>query len=90
MELERTHTQPRDPNTREHVIDNYDNNEQDNNTGDNLKQYTKNCVLESATVQLGSLELDQRKMLCYQYREKKDGHDYSNFFSLIYYWLILH
>ena len=56
MELERTHTQLRDPNTREHVIDNYDNNERDNNN-DNLKQYARNCVLESATVQLGSLEL---------------------------------
>ena len=56
MELERTHTQPRDPNTREHVIDNYDNNGRDNNN-DNLKQYARNCVLESATVQLGSLEL---------------------------------
>ena len=36
MELERTHTQLRDPNTREHVIDNYDNNGRDNNN--NLKQ----------------------------------------------------
>ena len=52
MELERTHTQPRDPNTPEHVIDNYDNNGRDNNN-DNLKQYARNCVLESATVQLG-------------------------------------
>ena len=33
MELERTHTQLRDPNTREHGIDNYDNNEQ-NSTKD--------------------------------------------------------
>ena len=51
MELERTHTQPRDPNTREHVIDNYDKNGRDNNK-DNLKQY---CFIESATFQLGSL-----------------------------------
>ena len=34
MELERTHTQLRDPNTREHVIDNYDNNGRDNNNDD--------------------------------------------------------
>ena len=54
MELERTHTQPRDPNTREHVIDNYDNNGRDNNN-DNLKQYAKNCIVKSATFQLGSL-----------------------------------
>ena len=54
MELERTHTQPRDPNTREHVIDNYGNNERGNNN-DNLKQYAKNCIAESVTVQLGSL-----------------------------------
>ena len=45
-------TQSRDPDTREHVIDNYDNNGRDNNN-DNLKQYARNCVLESATVQLG-------------------------------------
>ena len=51
MELERTHTQLRDPNTREHVIDNYDNNGRDNNN-DNLKQYAKNCIVESATFQL--------------------------------------
>ena len=51
MELERTHTQPRDPNTREHVIDNYGNNERGNNN-DNLKQYAKNCIAESVTVQL--------------------------------------
>ena len=82
MELERTHTQPRDPNTREHVIDNYDNNKRDNNN-DNLKQYAGNCFLESATVQLGSLEL--RGNVCCQYREKKDRSDYSDFvlFSLI-------
>ena len=54
MELERTHTQLRDPNTRENVIDNYDNNERDNNN-DNLKQYAKNCIVESVTFQLGSL-----------------------------------
>ena len=54
MELERTHTQPRDPNTREHVIDNYDNNGRDNNN-DNLKQYAKNCIVELATLQLESL-----------------------------------
>ena len=54
MELERTHTQPRDPNTREHVIDNYDNNGRDNNN-DNLKEYAKNCIVESATFQLESL-----------------------------------
>ena len=33
MELERTHTQPRDPNTQEHVI----------NTGDNLKREELYC-----------------------------------------------
>ena len=54
MELERTHTQLRDPNTREHVIDNYDNNGQDNNN-DNLKQYARNCIVEPATFDLGSL-----------------------------------
>ena len=54
MELERTHTQHRDPNTREHVIDNYGNNERGNNN-DNLKQYAKNCIAESVTFQLGSL-----------------------------------
>ena len=54
MELERTHTQPRDPNTQEHVTDNYDNNGRDNNN-DNLKQYAKNCIVESATFQLRSL-----------------------------------
>ena len=42
MELERTHTQPRDPNTREHVTDNYDNNEQDNNN-DNLNNREELC-----------------------------------------------
>ena len=65
MELERTHTQPRDPYTPEHVIDNYDNNGRDNNN-DNLKQYARNCVLESTTVQLGSLEL--KEMFCCQNR----------------------
>ena len=65
MELERTHTQLRDPNTGEHVIDNYDNNYRDN-INDNLKQYARNCVLESTTVQLGSLEL--KEMFCCQYR----------------------
>ena len=54
MELERTRTLSRDPNTQEHVIDNYDNNGRDNNN-DNLKQYAKNCIVESATSQLGSL-----------------------------------
>ena len=42
MELERTHTQLRDPNTREHVIDNYDNNGRDNNN-DNLKREELYC-----------------------------------------------
>ena len=42
MELERTHTQLRDPNTREHVIDNYDNNGRDNNN-DNLKREELCC-----------------------------------------------
>ena len=65
MELERIHTQLRDPSMREHVIDNYDNNERDN-INDNLKQYTRNCVLESTTVQLGSLEL--KEMFCCQNR----------------------
>ena len=51
MELERPHTQLRDPNTREHLIDNYDNNGWDDNN-DNLKQYAKNCIAESATFQL--------------------------------------
>ena len=55
MELERTHTQPRDPNTQEQTIDNYDNNGRDNNNNDNLKQYAKNCIEESATFQLRSL-----------------------------------
>ena len=42
MELERTHTQLRDPNTREHVIENYDNNGRDNNN-DNLKREELYC-----------------------------------------------
>ena len=54
MELERTQKQPRDPKTREHVIVNYDINERDNNN-DNLKQYAKNCIVESATFKLRSL-----------------------------------
>ena len=54
MELERTHTQLRDPNRREHVIDSSDNNGRDNNN-DNLEQYAKNCIVESAAFQLGSL-----------------------------------
>ena len=70
MELERTHTQLRDPNTREHVIDNYDNNERDNNN-DNLKQYARNCVLESATVQLGSLELRGNVLLPIPRKERR-------------------
>ena len=70
MELERTHTQPRDPNTREHVIDNYDNNGRDNNN-DNLKQYARNCVLESATVQLGSLELRGNVLLPKPIKERR-------------------
>ena len=70
MELERTHTQPRDPNTRENVIDNYDNNERDNNN-DNLKQYARNCVLESATVQLGSLELRGNVLLPKPIKERR-------------------
>ena len=55
MELERTHTQLRVPNTREHVIDNYDNNGRDNNN-DNLEQYARNCIVEPATFHLGSLQ----------------------------------
>ena len=70
MELERTHTQPRDPNTREHVIDNYDNNGRDNNN-DNLKQYARNCVLESATVQLGQLELRGNVLLPKPIKERR-------------------
>ena len=70
MELERTHTQPRDPNTRENVIDNYDNNGRDNNN-DNLKQYARNCVLESATVQLGSLELRGNVLLPKPIKERR-------------------
>ena len=54
MELERTHTQLRVPNTREHVIDNYDNNGRDNNN-DNLEQYERNCIVEPATFHLLSL-----------------------------------
>ena len=54
MELERTHTQPRDPSTREQVIHNYDNNGRDNNN-DNLEQYARNCIVEPATFHLGSL-----------------------------------
>ena len=72
MELERTHTQPRDPNTQEHVIDNYDNNERDNNN-DNLKQYARNCVLESATVPLGSLELRGNVLLSTEKKKRKTG-----------------
>ena len=71
MELERTHTLPRDPNTREHVFDNYDNNERDNNTGDNLKRYAKNCILESATVQLGSLEIRGNVLLPIPRKERR-------------------
>ena len=70
MELERTHTQPRDPNTGEHVIDNYDNNGRDNNN-DNLKQYARNCVLESATVQLGQLELRGNVLLPKPIKERR-------------------
>ena len=72
MELERTHTQPRDPNKQEHVIDNYDNNERDNNN-DNLKQYARNCVLESATVQLGSLELRGNVLLSIEKKKRETG-----------------
>ena len=71
MELERTHTQPRGPNTREHVIVNYDNNERDNNTGDNLKRYAKNCILESATVQLRSLEFRGKILLPIPRKERR-------------------
>ena len=70
MELERTHTQPRDPNTGEHVIDNYDNDERDS-TNDNLKQYAGNCVLESATVQVGSLELRGNVLLPIAIKERR-------------------
>ena len=52
MELERTHTQLRDPNTRENVIFNYNNKEQVNNNY-NLEQYAENFIVESATFQLG-------------------------------------
>ena len=69
MELERTHTQPRGPNTQEHVIDNYDNNGRDNNN-DNLKQYARNRVLESATVQLGSLELRGNVLLSIEKKKR--------------------
>ena len=68
MELERTHTQPRDPNTQENVIDNYDNNGRDNNN--NLKRYAKNFILESASVQLGSLELRGNVLLLIPKKER--------------------
>ena len=71
MELERTHTQLRVPNTREHVFDNYDNNERDNNTGNNLKRYAKNCILESATVQLRSLEFRGNVLLPIPRKERR-------------------
>ena len=69
MELERTHTQPRDPNTQENVIDNYDNNGRDNNN--NLKRYAKNFILESASVQLGSLELRGNVLLLIPKKERR-------------------
>ena len=84
MELERTHTQPRDPNTQEHVIDNYDNNERDNNN-DNLKQYAKELCFRIGNCP-ARITGTQRKCFVVNRKEEKKGRsDYSNFalFSLI-------
>ena len=79
MELERTHTQLRDPNTPEHVINNYDNNARDNKN-DNLKREELYCRIGNFPARIivktkKNISWNSEKMFCCQNREKKDSRD---------------
>ena len=72
MELERTHTQPRDPNIRENVI----------NTGDNLKHEELYCRIGNFPARIivkpeKNINWNSEEMLCCHYRQKKDARDYK-------------